>query len=289
MKYILFIFLGFIQSVHAQKFTIKDSAGIIIVNIPSELKAYTYNKFCITENGMTIIAPEDSLDLYLKQVLNDKTYKLLFSGSNTFKKTLIRHKKRYSTLVGQPINFLVTGEDNYILLANKYICQEYIIDPTGNIEKRHRPENNNYIINKGFTYGFSYKPVEPGDVSLRLQLIGDSTIAETQNLLIHTRKAEINISAICSLIPQTSGSIIKYNLESTSQVLSDLSLELSFEVEINGFREILKCNTIFPKGNSRWEGELKRKVSGREPRSFVATKILIKQLSEDDNAIYIFR
>lgn len=280
--------LACFTAVKAQEFYMKDSGDLVTVNIPKKFKAYTYNKYTLTDTSLVITSRRDSLDLFIRDVRNNKTVKFIFSES-IVGPVRIKGKEFYNPKVGQPALFSVTSDDDYILLSDKKINFQFIIDESGELVKnRNLPESNNFLLHKNYSYGFGYTSGKVGYQPIKLRLINDSAIVEIKEIPVTFEKADIYLTANVQISTKNFNREILFTITSSAPILSDIELEGAIELEINGFRETIDIAIKMANNTSKAEYVFVKSISGRQPRSFSVKNIILTTKHFYPQANYIF-
>lgn len=284
---ILSLLLGWTKAQTAIR--IQNDGDKITTYIPNSLfKAYTYNRYTITDTTTIITATRDSFDLILRDIKNNRSLTLILPENSSKR---IRSQKHYKLQTGQPVILTINTTDrDYALESNLPLMFDFIGTELGTFEKTYNQKACRYfILHKNRSYGLKYISDTPGSENLVLNLLDHNwSILESKTIPITYTKANIQLYTTTSVSDSSFNKVIRYKVHSSVPVLSDIYFSLEMEIKVNGFTEwITMDNLLLKKSFSELSGEIIKEIKGRYPKSFIVKKVnLLLKEYDKNNADY---
>lgn len=272
-----------------QEFLVKDSAGMIKIEIPRQYKAYTYNKYTLTDSSMIIRSVRDSIDLIIADFRNNKRIYFSFLNTNT---SFVRAKDKYTISTTTPGTFSIfSPEDITLTIESKLsLKNNLIIDHKGTLsECRDTTLPKNKVIAGNHVYGYQFSTLSPGYYPLTIKLSKSGKLIEERIIPVIVEKAKVELMASYQLSEDNFQKMIEYVIAISPKNPVDIKLTICIELQIDGEKEVLSERIMIPSGIQRYSGKLVKHFHRRLPKIFQVKNILINDIFQHPNIDFVIR
>lgn len=231
----LFVIFVSLSTSRAQTFSVTPTQDSTIVEVPFPLKAYTYNKFLITDTSLIVMAPAHKLDVIIADFKRDKRYYLNFTQKHIFAQDQTTSDMAYIGID------LIQSNDQYVLCLpdNVNWISHQSLGMQG--DELHNQVFSDSIILEARTYHILKCIAHPGKYPISFLLKKDDRTIETKNVVLTFLDA--NISYSCTLVKiedRNNYKEINYTIETSKPVFISKKVKVTLDIQINGKKEIVK-------------------------------------------------